>query len=381
LEIGDAVSAAGGYAVGIVHRTAAGRSAAIEVLDPAGSLADVLDLGVTPGDAPPARVVPWGAGMLAAAYGLRRDASRGDAEREERELGLFSVFEGVATPYRRPIAQPLDDSFAFDLAAGATTAVAVWDEATPKGKGVIRAAEVTPGVPPEAPRAVSPPESDAETPRILALRGGYLSLWLVRQAEGAAGRDGGTPGPSPRAAEAPSEDRSLGWVEAVALDAHGAVAGPVRHLTPSPAPAGSAASAGTHISAFDAEVLADGSILVVARDDGEAVDGSGGVLLRVRAIQDRIEPPLAWATDGLGRGSPALVAGAALWLSWVGPDERLRLMPLDSAGLPVGPPSVEESLGDARPLLTLGESAGSARLLVASTGGSASKLRGASCER
>ena len=68
----------------------------------------------------------------------------------------------------------------------------------------------------------------------------------------------------------------------VHVDGQGAAIGPVRRLT---SPAG-------HVSAYDVEARdppagsATPSILVVARDDGEAVDGSGGALLRVRVTGD-----------------------------------------------------------------------------------------------
>ena len=57
LEVGDGIAYPGGYAVGIAHRTGAGRVAAIALLrrEPIG-LTRILDLGPTMGDAPPPRI-------------------------------------------------------------------------------------------------------------------------------------------------------------------------------------------------------------------------------------------------------------------------------------------------------------------------------------
>jgi hypothetical protein len=141
-------------------------------------------------------------------------------------------------------------------------------------------------------------------------------------------------------------------------------------------------SAEGHVSSFDVASLEDGSLLVVARDDGETVDGSGGVLVRARLAGDVPEAPLALPGDGLGRGGPELLEGRPPWLGWVGPRERLRLMPLDRAGAPSGPPSAEDALVDARPLAVLAAPpAGAARVLVATPSDRRSPLHAATCVR
>jgi len=346
--------------------------AALALVDEGGSQATVVDLGVTPGDAPPARAVPWGSGVLAAAYAIPEAAHEAS-----RELAVYVITPGRPPEARAPVAQSLDDSFGFDLAVSRSEALLVWDEATPAGRGVVRGVSVMPAS--AAPsHAISPPESDAEAPRLLPTASGFVALWLARGPDATDATDHGA---ERRAAEAPGEDRGFGWVEAIDLDARGAPQGAVRRLT----------SQEGHVSAFDAEVLADGALLVIARDDGEAVDGSGGVLLRVRSTADRIGAPLALAGDGLGRGGPGFVggpSGGAGWLGWIGPDERPRLMPLDAAGAPAGPTSAEDAWLDGRPLLALGgpagaafSSTGSARLLVAAPSDPASPLRLASCAR
>ena len=106
----------------------------------------------------------------------------------------------------------------------------------------------------------------------------------------------------------------------------------------------------------------------MARDDGEASDGSGGALLRVVAREASQDPPVAFPADGLGRGAPSFVAGAPPWLSWVSLREESRLLPLDALGVPAAPPSAEPGLDDGRALALLAsETHGSPRKLLAAT--------------
>jgi hypothetical protein len=305
------------------------------------------------------------------------------------------------------IPQQRDDSLAFDLAeaAGATGAgLVVWDEAHPRNRsapgaraatpndvvGVIRAATLSG----EPPRDVSPPESDAEMARVVPAGAGFIVVWVARRPDTAASAVSGaaaataanvqgpaTAAAAPTAIEAPGEARTFAWLEMATVDAHGAPVGPPRRLTPQTG----------HVSAYDVVPLpGEGkpAVLVVARDDGEAIDGSGGSLLRVKATEDAVEPPLELPADGLGRGAPSFVeapfggapqgGGApkdkpgakpfgggppkdkpeaapalATWVTWVAPHEHLRLLPIDPAGAPLAPPSSEDVITEARPLLAL----------------------------
>jgi hypothetical protein len=324
LELGGEVLFGDGYALGLVHRTAAGRVMAVALVDKAVSTARVVDLGVTPGDAPPPRVTRQGDDVLVAGYAV---PDGGDA----RQLAVFRVTAGGEARPFASLAQQRDDSMAFDLGAN----LVAWDE-TAKGtppRGVIRVVKlaVEGG---GAAHDVSSPDSDAEMPRVVAGGAGSFVLWLARRPEPLGALD---------AAEATGEARVYSWLEEVNIDAAGAPLGPARHLTP----------AAGHVSAYDVEALAgEGrpSLLVIARDDGEAVDGSGGALLRVRVREDGADPPLVLPGDGLGRGAPWLIDAPWPWAAWVGPHEELRLLPLDAAGAPVGLPSGEPLLDEALPM-------------------------------
>jgi len=383
LELGDVVPTVDAYAVGGVHRTAAGRVAAVmriprrvvdgQASDAASQAARWVDLAPTLGDAPPPRLVAragaGGADLVAAAY--LRGGGPGD-HTAARQLALVALAPSAASspPPFLVVPQQHDDSLGFDLAFVGSAGVVVWDEGAAPARGVIRALSLDANV--AGAHDISPAESDAELPRIVVDGAGFVALWIARKAEPSRG-DADAP-------EVPGEPRSFGWLESVRLDAHGAVLGRARSLTP----------ASGHVSAYDVVALAapERALLVVARDDGESVDGSGGALVRVRIVGDVPEPPVEYPSDGLGRGAPVLVEGPSSFLGWIGPGEQGRLLALDPSGAPLGPPSAEDALDDARPLRTLDAPASVspagravARLLVAVSSGAGAALRVLQCQR
>jgi hypothetical protein len=359
LEIGDAVATPAGFAVAVVHRTTAGRVAGIAMLPADATSMHLHDLGPILGDAPPPRVASRGADLIAVSYALSK---RPDA----RELGVYAVSASGDVRSTGTILEARDDALAFDV----SSTLVVWDEARtgPAPRGVIRVAELSPEGRPGPARDVSPPESDAEMPRVASSAGaGALVFWLARKPEAV------TPVDASAASEVTGEARAYSWLEVVAVDAHGSPLGAARRLT----------ALSGHVSAYDVQPLPragarpDGPwVLVVARDDGEAVDGSGGALLRMRVRADGQDPPQAFATDGLGRGAPAFVDGSPPWLSWVAPNEEGRLLSLDATGTPTQLPSAEPSLDDGRPLAWIEQGR---RILAAMPGDSAAQLRVLSC--
>jgi len=360
LEIGDAILQGDGQAVGVVHRTAAGRVAGVVLIPRGAGVPRVVDLAPTLGDAPPPRLASRARDVVAAAYSAPRAGATG-----VRELGLYSITPEAPPAPLGTIRQQRDDSLAFDLAWEDSRGIVVWDEAASASRGVVRASVLSADPVIGPPRDVSPPESDAELPRVVPGGGGFVVVWIARSP------DPSSAGADASESEVVGEARVHGWLEMLTLDERGAARGPVRRLTP----------ASGHVTAYDVEPLAAGPrapILVVARDDGEVVDGSGGALLRVRVAGDAAEPPVALATDGLGRGAPTLVygvAGQTPSLAWVAAHEHLRLLPLDAEGAPGALPSAEPGMDEARPLLWL--SAG--RMLVATPSDPAAQLRVFSC--
>ena len=358
LEVGDAVVFGDGYAVGMVHRTAAGRVAAVALVDRDVASARIVDLGVTLGDANPPRLVRRGKELLVASYALPKKS-------DTRELALQVIGAGGDAKPLTSIVQQRDDSLAFDLGPG----LVAWDEETTgtTPRGVVRVAPVSADHA-GTPRDASSADSDAEMPRVVADGAGYFVLWMARRPEPATAIDAS----ASAVLEAIGEPRAYSWLEMVTVDAAGAPTGPTRRLTPTSG----------HVSTYDVQALAgEGrpTLLVVARDDGEAVDGSGGALLRLRVREDGADPPLAFPGDGLGRGAPSLVDGPLPWLAWIGPHEEMRLLPLDLAGVPVAPPSAEPLLDEALPLAML--PGGEGRMLVAFPGDASAAFRLVACSR
>jgi hypothetical protein len=366
VEIGDAIAEEGGYAVSVIHPTPAGRTCAVAHLG-AGARGPIrlVELGPTLGDAPPARLVRKDTELLAAAYGIHHASRAGEST---RELVVYALADAGPTS-RATLAQQRDDSLAFDIASSGRTSLVVWDEAATGPRGVIRSAILSSDEPTGfgAPRDVSPSDRDAETPRMVFTASRFVVFWLARRPESAL--DAAV---EQHPSEALGEARTFGWLESVDLDEHGVPLGAPRALT----------STTGHVSAYDVTALEDGSVLVVARDDGEAIEGSGGRLLRMRMTASGVEPPLAFAIDGLGRGGPALVDGLPHWLAWVGPREQLRMLPLDEIGAPAGPSSAEDAMSDGRPLLALDSPAGVTReLLVAFPSHADAQVRRFACTR
>jgi hypothetical protein len=371
LELGDAVPFAGGVAVAMVHRSGGDRVAAVALVRPdADGQARVVDLGATLGDAPPPRLALRPGELVVAFHGAPRGRAGGEPG---RPLVVAAIApDDQATPLFS-LEEQRDDSLASDVATLGDHGVVVWDEATSEPRGVIRAAAFAGRQRLGASFDLSPKESDAELPRVVPFGKGYAAVWLARGPEAPVNPSDGSD------LEVTGEPRARGWLELLLLDERGAAAGPVRRLTP----------AGGHVTAYDVRVTVspppvasgDGGLravlLLVARDDGEAVDGSGGALLRVRATADMVEPPVAFATDGLGRGAPTLVEGEPAWLAGVGAAEQLRLLPLDLAGAPLGVPSAEDGLDEARPVLALSPG----RMLVETPGDALRPLRTFGCSR
>jgi hypothetical protein len=403
-EIGDAQPFPGGIAVGVVHRTASGRTSAVALLPSGLESVRLLDLRPTLGDAPPPRLAWRGQDLLVAAYVMSSRSAKADAPRDVAVWAIdpTSPDPAGAAADREPLAtlaRQRGDSLSFDMAQAEGHALVVWDETTAgptraSRRGVIRVEAVSDRAEPARDLVPPEPDADAEMPRVLPDGTGFYVLWVARKLEPAgasAARDArsetlderraAADPPAGREGEVTGEPRAFAWVEMVAVDAHGAPAGPVRRLTP----------ATGHVSAFDVTVLAaapKSPLIVVARDDGESADGMGGALLRVRAGADFADAPLELPTDGLGRGAPGIVPGSGPsrpsppWLTWIDSRERLRLLPLDVAGAPAGRSSSEEPLAEARPLLSLDRE----QLLLARPVGDSSveakaELAVASCSR
>ena len=376
VEMGDAVAYGDRYAVSFLHRTPAGRLAAVALLDAQASGARIVDLVPALGDAPPPRLAVCGNALVAVSFGVSGAVAGGG------QLVVSVVDPSQAQRPLLTIPQHRDDSLSFDFACTRGAAgLVVWDETAgarsgdSAPRGVVRGAAFQVGHPGLRVWDVSPPDSDAEMPRAVAQAGGFSVLWIARRPETPKGdaKEGVAAelaGMGTSAGEAMGEARTYGWLEMTPVDADAGVAGPPRRLTPTSG----------HISAYDAQPLEPSKdvVWVVARDDGESIDAAGGTLLRMRVRPEGAETPVVLPTDALGRGPPSFVGGPSPWLAWVSAREQLRLLPVGEGGEHDAKASVEDSLEEARPLLSLAEAD---RILVASTGDNSAQLRVFKCRR
>ena len=363
IAVGDGVAFDSGYALGLTHGSGQGLVGAVAWVSADVAVATIADLGPTLAEAPPPRIVRRAGGLVAAYF----PRGPGVDPKAPRRLALVAIERSVAGGARAlaTASQQADESLAFDLALSPQAGVVVWDEVVPPrapailrsrevgGRGVIRASVIDRDWRVAAAYDLSPADSDAESPRILPVASGFVAFWIASASdtESAAPRDADSDIRSVGGPEATGEVRTSGWVEMLALDGRAAPRGPVRKLT----------SDRGHISSYDVLRLdGDSAILVVARDDGELTDGTGGTLLIVRTSEAGPEAPLVLSSGGLGRGAPALVDARPPWVTWVGDHEELRMLPLALTGRPAGAPSAEDGLGEARPLLGIASSTGNA---------------------
>lgn len=363
--VGDGVAFDGSYAMGLTHGSGQGPVAAVAWVSADVGVARIADIGPTLGDAPPPRLARR-AGGLVAAYFLR---GPGVEAKDVRHLALVAI-DPLPLHGARQLAmssQQADESLAFDVAFSLYTGLVVWDEVAARvpaairspdagGRGVIRGSAVDREWRVGAACDLSPPQSDAESPRVVSSPSGFLVFWIAiaPDSERLAPADADSHAGIGSLSEVTGEVRTNGWVEMLALDSRAVPIGPVRRLT----------SERGHVSSYDVlrlESDRDSTVVVVARDDGDLTDGTGGTLLIVRASDGGPEPPITISSGGLGRGAPALVGATPPWVAWVGDREELRMLPLTLAGRPEGVPSQEEALGEARPLLGIASSTGDAR--------------------
>ena len=349
--VGDGVGIGSGYAIGLARASRQGQVAAIAWVDPEVTEARVVDIAPTLGYAPPPRIARRADGLVAGYY-VR---SVSPEAKGVRRLALVAI-DPQGTHAVRPLAmsfEQADESLAFDLAFESEFGLLVWDEVagalSPSaarlpdagGRGVIRGVVIDRDSHLGASFDVSPPASDAEAPRVVRGPSGFFVLWIAAASELVAELDAGS---NRLPTEATGEARTNGWIEMLALDVQGSPRGPVVKLTPERG----------HVSSYDVVGLERGTspgVLVVARDDGELADGTGGTLLLVRATDGGADAPAVLSSGGLGRGAPAIVDAQPPWVTWVGDREDLRMLPIVASGRSEGVASAEESLGEARPLL------------------------------
>ncbi|MBK6695652.1 MAG: hypothetical protein IPG50_26095 [Myxococcales bacterium] len=297
ISVGEAaIDAKGTVAIGLARSGDGGSLAAVASFT-IGAEPTLAELGSATGDDPAPH-----------AFFLREQlmSARLVSTRTSRRL----VLQAVASPGTEvaSFAQSKDESLAFDVTTSGDAAFAAWDD-DDRGVGVIRGAWATGDA--GAPLVISPPRSDAESPRLVGDgQGGVFVAWIARAAEADGGAD---------YLERSPEAREIRWVEITHVTRAGDVAASVR-LEPS------------RVTDFDLGA-GDNFALVLMRDD--VGDARGARLVRqVAKLSDGrlgLEAARVLLRDGVGGREPLLVPPGGDGLVLVGdPAERTHLVPQDA---------------------------------------------------
>jgi hypothetical protein len=257
-----------------------------------------------------------------------------DSESAGRRLRLGKISEGSVT-WTSSFEQGRDESFAFDLAIGASRAIAVWDDdARDPERGVIRVATVSAStlLSPSLVRTVTLPQTDAESPRVIARPGGFWIAWIARRPE----RTDDT-------AREPGEEAQYRWLEVAQLDENGAPLALPRRVT----------SIDGHVIAYTLRPGADGTAVLVYRDDDTPSGASGGSIARISVRADgTLTEVTTIAESSVGVGAPALVDG---WMAVADASAETRLARVSPGGDLLDTLSSEPILGRGEVLAAAGD--------------------------
>jgi hypothetical protein len=335
--VGDVAIGPTGLLAGVVRMSGGKRVASILKAPLALDSQVMTDVGTPLGDDPPPSP-RWNGSTAWVAYFASHPV---DAGAKLRELVVRKLGEDA-----KPISviQQADESLAFDVAWSESNAgLVTWDEDGPPlpsdagagakipglMRGIVKIQPLTPG---SAPVTVSPPTSDADSPRLIAKAGGGFWLaWLAQKPEEEA-----------QGIEGPGETRAFRWVEVIALDNAGVPDGNVRRL----------GSEKGRAVAF--ELARSGPDLAVMVQD-EIAASDGGRILRHK-LSDKGKPETGdIVKDGVGHTLADLVPAAAAgdsshWLAWNDTNEHAHLTQLGPGLVASGKSTSEPSLEGARVL-------------------------------
>jgi hypothetical protein len=320
-EVGEAVALASGFAVGAIHAENGAPMMSVVEIGPDGRGGKVISLGAARGDVEPPRLAVRGALLIAGVL---------EPERDGRAIRLAAIDSDHVTWGAR-VHETKDESQVFDLAIGDTRGIVVWDEDAANG-GAVRMSTFDAANPSATtpPRTISPDQSDAEAPRLVARPGGFWLGYLARRAES-----------EDEDAEARFQAEAIGfrWVELIALDENGSPVGPARAVTPKDG----------HVMLFDMAPGPDNSAIIAWRDDDAPGGATGGPVMRVIVRPSSIDEPSVLVEDVSRAGAPNLVGS---WLAIADAAGPTLLGPISNTGALTGPLVVEPDLGSGEPLAT-----------------------------
>lgn len=369
--VGDALVTETQIAIGVVRKDGGKRVASVVVAPLDLASVKTIDVGASLGDDPPPALrlrlggaQPQDKALYAAFFARKTGADAGAAQKipvgtpnVTRELAIAKLENNALGPAIGTVQQHADESLAFDYAwtHGATAPIVAWDEDAPVPEGKLGADRglVKVQILGEAARVASPEGTDAEAPRLVARPGGYWLAWIAKRPErpgrAPSGESAATKDDAGYELEGPGEHRAFRWVEAVALDAKGKEASPVRRVTPERG----------HVVTFELTAAA-GAAFVLAQDEGASSEGAGGRIVRhpldegAAGAKEKAEV-IHLADAGVGHALAELTLpslGGPRWVAWTDTAERVHVAPITADLKTSGPGSLEPAFEGARLLAT-----------------------------
>ncbi len=358
LDVGDAVSTSDGFAVGLLRDK--------NVFSVASASADLskitfADIGPAHHEASPPQPFLWENNVYIAWI------DSGELRLGRLDAGKIAMIgDEIIDPRTYSAKNPLSDLPAFDVATNGDRGIVVWEQLYPT-RGEIHAMTFTKSGFDHASDGgvsyltISPPTSDADSPRLAPHGDGYWIAWTARAPEPTV--DSGI--------EGPGESPSYRWLEAATLDANGSRTSDPKKLTPTQG----------HIAGYDLATH-DGTSEVVARDAQEASADEGTALFRITLTGNpsSLDPI---ANSGIGRAVPVVFGSSlATWALVPDTNDAMTLFPIAPAKAPA---SVEPLLKGARPIAWRDAAAGpeivAVTLPTGQTGAGEAEIELISCSR
>jgi hypothetical protein len=375
VELGRGVRFDQGFAVGTQRQAEGGTVSMVALLGPEGGDGRLVRLARSRGDFDPPVVAAAGATLLAA---MMEPNAGGRAIR-------IAKIEGDRVTWGPELAESNDESLALDIAVAGASAIAVWDD-VPLGRerSVIELATFDlSSMRGSGARPVTPPQIDADVPRLAPRPGGFWLSYMVHGdpptaptaekddepadagdgAPSARGKGKGAANPDDSDTEAAGEAIAHQWIELVPLDQAGFPTAAPRAVTPK----------NTRVNGYDLGAGDDGRAVVLYREDDTPSGSSGGRVKALVAELGGATEEHVIAEDGVGTGVPLLHGGWVVIHSLSGPVQLGAIGPRGDLASELQP---EASLKLGEILAANGDS-----FLVATPAGRAMKLGVVRCTR
>ena len=379
VEIGRGVPFGAGFAFGTQRQAEGGTVSMVATIHEDGTDGKQVRLARSRGDFDPPVVASAGTSLLAA---MIEPNAGGRAIR-------IAKIEGDRVTWGPELSEGRDESLAVDLAVTGARAIVVWDD-VPQGheRSVIDLATLDVGtLLGSGGCAITPPTMDADQPRLAPRPGGYWLSYLVHgdaPTEPTAAKndsDDEQPAPEPTSkkpkkkpskkadnnddsdTEAAGEAIAHTWIELLPLDENGMSVGAARAVTPKDG----------RVIGYDLEDGADGSAVLLYREDDTPNGSNGGQVKSIVAELGGVGEPRVIAEEGVGAGVPQLFGSWVVIHSMSGPVQIGALGPKGDVTSEI---AAEKALGHGEVI-----AATNSAFLIGTPAGRAMKLAVARCAR